>query len=202
MNNELKRRHLPHLYLPFGTYFITFRINGTLPLDIINSYKYDRDKSINNFINYDLYLDKLTNNKITLLQPDIAAICKDSFTFYNGKKYVLISYCIMANHIHMLITLRNSNTNISQILKVVKGFSSYKINKLLGLSGTFWQNESYDRFIRDDAELFFTIKYILLNPVCAGLVDNWKNWDNTYCHPDYEIDIESDIVSKIISNNF
>ena len=43
-------------------------------------------------------------------------------------------------------------------------------------SGVFWQDESYDHIVRDQAELERTIKYVLNNPVKAGLVDDWEKW--------------------------
>ena len=201
-NNDLTTRHLPHLYLPYGTYFITFRIKDTLPIEVLNKFKSDTPKRINSFINYDLYLGKLVNKNITLLRPDIKAICKEAIEYYDSKKYILISYCIMSNHIHILFTLKDEYPNIGEILKVIKGYSGFRINKLVGSTGAFWQSESYDRLIRNEAELYFTIKYILLNPVCAGLVDDWKKWDVSYCHPEYEININSSLVSEIIKAEY
>ena len=42
------------------------------------------------------------------------------------------------------------------------------------------------RFIRDDREYYYTIRYVLKNPVEAGLVKNWQSWPYTYCAPGYE----------------
>ena len=71
------------------------------------------------------------------------------------------------------------------ILQGIKGYTSREINKILNKKGSFWQDESFDRLIRDDKELFNTIKYVLQNPVSAGLVDDWENWEHSYCHPSY-----------------
>jgi hypothetical protein len=57
-------------------------------------------------------------------------------------------------------------------------------NLILGHSGAFWQHENYDRFIRDEAELERTIKYVLYNPVKAKLVKEQKDWKWTYCKYD------------------
>ena len=40
----------------------------------------------------------------------------------------------------------------------------------------FWDAESYDHFVRDDAELARIINYVLNNPVQAGLVKDWRDW--------------------------
>jgi len=44
---------------------------------------------------------------------------------------------------------------------------------------------SFDRLVRDEKELYYVIRYVLMNPVNAGLVENWRDWKYTYCHPDY-----------------
>lgn len=44
-----------------------------------------------------------------------------------------------------------------------------------------WQHESFDRVIRDAEELESTIRYVLNNPVKAGLVDEWQDWPFSYC---------------------
>jgi len=41
--------------------------------------------------------------------------------------------------------------------------------------------------LENEAELIYTIRYVLLNPVNAGLVIDWREWLFTYCHPDYQI---------------
>ena len=80
----------------------------------------------------------------------------------------------MPNHIHLIFDLLPENKEVGIIMQSVKGISAKRCNLLLGKTGNFWQDESYDRWIRDDIELFYFIKYILMNPVNAGLVSDWK----------------------------
>jgi REP element-mobilizing transposase RayT len=70
-------------------------------------------------------------------------------------------------------------------MQSIKGISAKRCNLLLGRKGNFWQDESYDRWVRDDKELFYLIRYILLNPINAGLVDTWDKWENSFCSPNY-----------------
>ena len=46
-------------------------------------------------------------------------------------------------------------------------------NKLLGTTGQFWEREYFDRLIRNAAELERAVRYVVENPVKAGLKD-WK----------------------------
>ncbi len=67
----------------------------------------------------------------------------------------------------------------------IKRNSAKLANAALGRSGAFWQHESYDHFARDEAELERIIKYVIYNPVKAGLVDDWTKWKWTYCKYDF-----------------
>lgn len=69
---------------------------------------------------------------------------------------------------------------LADAMKKLKGVSAYESNKLLNRRGAFWQHESYDHVIRDEAELGRTIWYILDNPVKAGLCKNWRDWKWSY----------------------
>ena len=56
-------------------------------------------------------------------------------------------------------------------MKSLKGITAKRANSLLGLTGTtFWQEESYDRLIRDRDEFETVRNYIEDNPVRAGIV--------------------------------
>jgi hypothetical protein len=55
-------------------------------------------------------------------------------------------------------------------MKGLEGASARSINRLLGTGGTVWQDESFDRIIRDDRELEQKLQYMYYNPVKAGLV--------------------------------
>ncbi len=73
----------------------------------------------------------------------------------------------MANHVHLLITPK---VELPRITKSLKRFTAREANKILGASGPFWQDESYDRLVRDTAEFERIRKYVEWNPVRAELV--------------------------------
>ena len=50
-------------------------------------------------------------------------------------------------------------------------------NQILGRAGTaFWQDESFDHWVRSEAELRYLIEYVENNPVGAGLVEAKEQW--------------------------
>ena len=93
----------------------------------------------------------------------------------------------MPNHIHLVFKLLSDVSSIGDIMGSIKKYSARRSNKILKRTGAFWQAESFDRLVRDDVELYFIIKYVLLNPVYAGLTENWKLWEGTFCRPEFEV---------------
>lgn len=90
-----------------------------------------------------------------------------------------IAWVIMPDHIHWLFQL-NASDNLEQVLKKFKGRSARKINLLLGVKGTFWQHAYYDHALRKDEDVKKVARYIVANPLRAGLVErieDYPHWD-------------------------
>jgi REP element-mobilizing transposase RayT len=189
------RRNLPHLYTDEGIYFITFRLAESIPSDkvveikkVIDNGKEMNDEKFKRLLEkYDAILDSGSYGKKYLAVTEIAEICKYTLHFPDGKDYKLIGYCIMPNHVHLVFELIEGNEGISKIMQSIKRTSARKCNLVLNQNGKFWQDESYDRLVRDDKELYFIIQYVLMNPVNARLVENWTDWKYSYCHPNYVV---------------
>jgi len=194
MNDKhFHRRNLPHLYFSDGTYFITFRLADSLPSIKVGEVKAAVESTVTNdsekfkrlLKKYDDLLDSGIYGNKYLTSQKVSEICKNSLHYPDGKEYKLICYCIMPNHIHLVFELIKANRGISKIMQSIKRISARKSNLVLNRNGKFWQDESYDRLVRDDKELYFIIKYVLLNPVNAGLVEKWRDWKHIYCRPEY-----------------
>jgi len=190
MEGEFHRRNLPHLYFDNGIYFITYHLANSIPAGALIKLK--EEKVINLglqeshlFIKYDNLLHSANNGINYLTIPEIIEISRFTIQYPDGKDYKIICYCIMPNHIHLVFELLNRNKGVSKIMQSIKRISSRKSNLFLQREGKFWQDESYDRWVRDDKELYFIIRYILWNPVEAGLVSDWKDWEYTYCNENY-----------------
>jgi putative transposase len=139
-------------------------------------------------------LDACHHGPDWLKKPAITAIVANKIREADGKAYELLAYCIMPNHVHLVVNTANqldilqleediTADNYQQLyrtLGLIKGGSAFEANKLLNRKGVFWQPESYDHYVRDAAELSRIIDYVLQNPVKAGLVVNWQDWPGTY----------------------
>ena len=91
--------------------------------------------------------------------------------------YDLHAYVVMANHVHLLITPR---IEVSKLTQSLKRSTARSANRLLGLTGPFWQDESYDRLVRDQSEYERIRHYIEWNPVAAEIARSpdqfpWSN---------------------------
>jgi len=118
----------------------------------------------------DRILDHARCGPLYLRQTDIAELVVDAIRYRQEQlqHFQLHSYVIMANHIHVLIT---PHVEVSKLMHSLKRFTARKANQILGLTGQpFWQDESYDRLVRDELECRRITNYIEMNPVKAGLV--------------------------------
>jgi REP element-mobilizing transposase RayT len=203
-------RNLPHFFPNGERFFITTSLKGSIPQEIIIQLKTESEavkKRIklecqNNSILYNLelanaqkryfgYIDKHLDNYNGgfhwLKQPEIAQIIMDAFHYQNGKNYDLLAFTIMSNHFHLLFDTANYDVHPTNIMSPMKRFTSRQSNILLNRTGIpFWQEESHDRFVRDDDELFRIINYILQNPVKANIVSQWKDYTYTWLKPEFE----------------
>jgi putative transposase len=197
LNPIYYERYLPHRLPPGETIFITFRLAGSLPQDALARLQAEAHLAQQRFAHdavqlyaeqrryfgrFDALLDGTSHGPDWLRTPAIAAIVQQAIHHPAGKGYDLRCYCIMPNHVHLVIALPDDAPPLVKTLQLLKGYSSFQANKLLGLSGAFWQAESYDHVVRP-GELDRIISYVLENPVKAGLVDEWQKWPYSYLAP-------------------
>lgn len=147
------------------------------------------------FKKYEKQLDRAGTGPMWLSNSAVANIVSEAIHHRDGTKYDLYAYCIMPNHVHMTFKMIIKNPDdgmpaLTKVLKNLKSFTALKANKILNRTGSFWQAESFDRFIRNADELASTIRYVLTNPVKAALIDEWQNWPYSYCKSEFKNDFE------------
>jgi REP element-mobilizing transposase RayT len=107
------------------------------------------------------------------LTPEARQVVFESCLFFNKKRYKIFVFVVMENHVHILIQplLKSEKEfwSLSSIMKSIKGYSAKQITKVMKHIGTVWQDERYDRIVRNDYEFQEYWKYISENPVKAGL---------------------------------
>jgi putative transposase len=186
-------RHLPHL-VPNGVpIFLTWNLKGAFPKEV--RLRFEREFELSQreapradetsreramlkwkqlFAKADKYLDSATSGPLLLADEDAAQIVQKTILNGSGDDYLLWAWCVMANHVHTLLTPR---IELARITQKLKGGTAFVINRMQGQRGrTLWQGESYDHWVRDEHELLRIIHYIENNPVRAGLCAEPSEW--------------------------
>ena len=90
-----------------------------------------------------------------------------------------LAWVVMPDHLHWLLQLGDEGV-LGQVVKTLKGRSAVAINRRLGRSGSVWQRAYFDRAIRREADIRPAARYIVANPLRAGLVGDircYPHWD-------------------------
>ncbi len=160
-------RRLPHWNIVGHPLFATFRLHGSLPVSRI--FPPERITTGKAFVAMDRMLDTARCRPRYLQRADIAEMVTQALRSGESRfhRYELHSFVIMPNHVHLLATPR---VVAADWLGPLKEFTAHEANRILGRRGKFWQDESFDRLVRSDAEFERIRGYIEWNPVRAGLV--------------------------------
>lgn len=174
----------PHRDLPGSYQFITFRLADSLPQSVL------RDMEVQAKRLPELQRKSYTRRHIeqwldaglgcgALAHPGMAEAMKEALTYYDGRRYQLVAWCIMPNHVHVLIRPDYS------LPRIVQGWKSYTTRWMLlnnerfglGVPGrSLWMRDYWDRFIRDEQHFDTAVNYIHQNPVKAGLCKAAGDW--------------------------
>ena len=162
------QRRLPHWRPDGRPLFLTWRLHNSLPLHrFFPAGSLSAGKA---FVAMDRLLDQARTGPLYLARPEIASLVVEAILDGGDTlgHYDLHAFVVMANHVHLLITPAVPVPGLSQRLK---GTTARRANQMLSLTGrAFWQEESYDRWVRDEREFQRIQAYIEENPVRAGLV--------------------------------
>src|SRR5436190_2258757 len=164
-----ERGYLPHRDEPGLTQFVTVRLANSFPESLRSEWEHlfniedDRERKIQ----LEDYLDKGRGN-CYLKNPLIAQMVESAFRYFDGKMYELKAWVIMPNHFHILF--KTTTTPMSKILENRKKYTAHEANKILGLSGRFWQKDYWDTFMRNEEHEMVTRRYIENNPTKAKII--------------------------------
>ncbi len=153
MKKYFYHQKLPHYQPDSAVYFLTYRLAGSIPVETIRR-----------------------------LRQEYAQIVASSLHFIGEKLIELCCFCIMPNHVHVLFSLKDDKQDMFRIMQQHKSFTAKEANQALKLTGQFWEHESYDHVVRA-GEFENIVSYILNNPVKAGFVEEWQDWQWKYLNP-------------------
>ena len=181
--------YLPHWTLGGAIYSITFRLHDSLPKPVLEAWIRDREAIKENARSQRRALTPEEEDDLRLLystqvesyldaghgacwlkRPNVAKLIEEQLKHFDGERYVLLAWCIMANHVHAVIRPMPGH-ELPAILHAWKSFTANGANKLLGRTGRFWHAEYYDHLVRDEKDLIHCVDYAFENASKSGLQD-------------------------------
>lgn len=168
------RGYLPHLDAEGMVQHIVFRLHGSLPASLLEQAGSESDQQDDRRLAIDHALD-LGHGPTWLSDPGCADIVAEAITRFDGSRYDLKAWCVMPNHVHVMIR-QTDGWPLGPVIKSWKGYTARMINRRLGRQGTLWAADYFDRYVRNDEQHVATIAYIEANPVKAGLCAQPEDW--------------------------
>lgn len=89
-----------------------------------------------------------------------------------------LAWVLMPDHLHWLIQLQQGSLN--ELMQQLKSRSAISLNAIMGGTGPIWQKGYHDRAIRQDEDLRAVARYVVANPLRAGLaqhIGEYPFWD-------------------------
>ena len=169
------RRRLPHWIPDDAILFVTWRLAGSQPPRAPEVLTVDNTGRAP-FIRRHQGLDQLHFGPTWLRDPRVAGMLVNAIQHGETVRrfYDLYAWVIMPNHVH---TIFRPRVAMPYIMRWLKGTTGRRANRILGRVGTpFWQDESFDHWIRTSEELNYLIAYVESNPVKAGLIGADEPW--------------------------
>jgi putative transposase len=165
-------RRLPHWIPEHTPIFATWRLAGTLPL----AQAVSLPASAQSWMNADARMDHAESGPRWLAQPAVARIVTQALHYGEAARnwYRLHAWVVMPNHVHMVMTPQHA---FPEVMRWLKWTTARRANPILERTGMpFWQDESFDHWIRDEQDFGRIVQYVEWNPVAAGLVDTAEQW--------------------------
>ena len=187
--HQRQGHNLPHWTKHGATYAVTFRLADSLTPHVLHTWRQEREDIVQRAgeqgrpltAHEERELYRLHTTRIEtfldsgqgachLAKLDIASLVQEALRHFDGRRYDLIAWCVMPNHVHVIVH-PFEGYDLADILHSWKSFTAKKANRLLGATGTFWQEEYYDHLIRDEEDFRNQVNYVIENPEKAGLQD-------------------------------
>ena len=183
--------YLPHWTRDGSIYSVTFRLADSVPRIVVEAWLAERENIIRTARQMGRSLSEDEEKRLRYLFSEkldkymdaghgscwmrcdrIARVVADALQHFEGERYRLFAWCIMPNHVHVVVQPLPTH-KLPSILHSWKSFTANQANKVLNRTGKFWQPEYYDHVVRDEDDLVRSVEYVLCNPEKAGLED-WE----------------------------
>jgi len=117
----------------------------------------------------------VTPDSVAIVHEQILRVCA-------ADGFQIDAYCYMPDHVHMVITAMASDSDLRKFITRAKQAAGFYFKK--AMRQRLWQRYGYERVLRDDEEKIAFIRYVILNPIRAGLVESsldYRFWGSSTC---------------------
>ena len=174
------RGYLPHFEGGEVPQSITFRLHDSLPAELRAEWtrelenRLETEQRRSRRKRIETALDS-GYGACHLARPEVARLVVETLGHFDNERYRLHAWCVMPNHVHVLVTPLADHT-LTSIVHSWKSYTANRANQVLGRRGPFWMQEYFDRAIRDEDHFIAAVEYIEHNPVEAGLCRTPGDW--------------------------
>ena len=181
---EVTEHNLPHWQQDETWIFVTWRLADSLPAEKLRQWEEEKDAWIARHPEpwdpattrefHELFTKRIEDwldaghGACILRQPEVRQIVVDALAFFDGRRYELGDWVVMPDHCHVLFRPLSEH-RLPDILHSWKSFTAKAVNKLLGRTGPVWQEDYWDRLVRNERHLDACQRYIVENPIKAQL---------------------------------
>ncbi|UNK56533.1 transposase [Pseudoxanthomonas daejeonensis] len=91
----------------------------------------------------------------------------------------LLAWVLMPDHAHWLVEL-GPRVPLEMVVSRMKAATGVQVNRMLARAGALWGPAFHDRALRQEDDLRSVARYIVANPLRAGLVErigDYPFWD-------------------------
>jgi len=108
------------------------------------------------------------------LDASVRDLVAAAMKWFDGQRYELSAYVVMDDHVHALLAPLAAH-ELQGIVHSWKSFTARQMQHERQRFGRVWQDEYFDRIVRDDKEFMQKLEYIVGNP--------WKRWPEIDQYP-------------------
>ncbi len=192
---DISEHYRPHWSQAGAIVFVTFRTRDSIPRSVVRTWEQEkrewlRAEGCTDVDDWRVAIGELDecrqrafrqrfqraredfldtcHGRCVLREPAIGKIVADTLLHFDGKRYCMGDLVVMPNHVHLLVSFPDQASMRNQFDSWLH-YSAWQINKVLGESGSFWQEEPFDHLVRSNNQYDYLRRYIARNPCKAGI---------------------------------
>jgi len=121
---------------------------------------------------YQYFLTFCTCNRTCLfVTPEAVSIVHEQILRACATEgFEILAYCYMPDHLHLVIEAQRPDADLKRLVRRAKQHAGFYFKR--AIRHELWQRYGYERVLRNEEETWAVVRYVIENPVRAGLVDS------------------------------